>query len=461
MRVKRHQKFALATLAAALLLVVAAWAQAPPRPGAALERTPGARLYARYCADCHGRDARGTVIGFPLVARPSGPVTREIVLEALRTPLQMMPSFPRDVVSDDDAALIAYYLASLDHQVSGAPMPSPPDVSGLRPVPQLAPPPAVPAADPASYELREFDAGSCGAGRDIAVAPDGRVWYAGSERNTIVMFDPREEQFRCWPLPTRNARPQGLRVDRDGMVWVTLAGLPDNKLAMFDPRTELFAEFLMPHRPQLFVFPDRLVFDAERDPVFSLAYGDGAGRIDRKSGHFDYFPLPTFRARPDGIDVARNGHIWMSESIANKLVEIDPKTGKATEFVHPFATDDPGMGAIALDSRGNVWFAEHEFGSLGLFEPRSRRWRSWRTPANGGNPYGVSAIAVDHRDAVWFTHTGGNYIGRFDPRTDSVSVYPFPTDDTDCRDIDFGKDGAVWCVSTQSPKLIRLTLKGG
>jgi streptogramin lyase len=73
----------------------------------------------------------------------------------------------------------------------------------------------------------------------------------------------------------------------------------------------------------------------------------------------------------------------------------------------------------------------------------------------------VSAITVDHRDIVWFMHAGGNYIGRFDPRTESFSVYPFPSADSDCRDIDLSRDGAVWCVSTQSPKLIRLMLKGG
>ena len=96
-----------------------------------------------------------------------------------------------------------------------------------------------------------------------------------------------------------------------------------------------------------------------------------------------------------------------------------------------------------------------------MFEPRTKRWRSWRAPANGGSPHGVSAIAIDHRDTVWFTHAGGNYVGRFDPRTEGFSIYPFPTADTDCRDIDFGRDGALWCVSMQSPKLIRLTVKGG
>ena len=121
----------------------------------------------------------------------------------------------------------------------------------------------------------------------------------------------------------------------------------------------------------------------------------------------------------------------MSESIANKLVEIDPKTGKATEFAHPFATDDPGLGAIALVSAVMSGLPSTSSAVSACFEPRTKRWRSWRAPANGGSPHGVSAIAIDHRDTVWFTHAGGNYVGRFDPRTESFSIYPFPTADTD------------------------------
>jgi virginiamycin B lyase len=465
MRVRRGIGSALAASALALLLALPARAQEPDPASASpeVDRNSGAYFYARYCASCHGRDGRGTQVGFPLVDRPSGPVTPELLLESLRTPLQLMPSFPRDVINDDVAALIAYHIATLEHGATGAATPSPPEVpaAARRPDPALPPPPVVAPADPRTYEIKEYDAGSCGAGHDLAVAPDGRVWYAGIERNTIVMFDPRGERFRCWPVPTRNGQPQGLRVDRDGLVWFTLPGLPDNKVAMFDPRTELFSEFLLPHRPRPFVYPHTLVFNAERDPVFSLAYGDGAGRIDRKTGHFDFFPVPTYRAFPNGIEVARNGHIWMAEFIANKLIEIDPRTGKALEYPHPRANEDPGVRRIAFDSRGNVWFSEHEFGGIGVFDPRTRRWRSWRAPANGGKAYGTYAVNVDRRDAIWFSHFGGNYIGRFDPRTDVFSVYPLPTPDANCRLMDFARDGTLWCMSSRVPKLVRLALKPG
>ncbi len=148
------------------------------------------------------------------------------------------------------------------------------------------------------------------------------------------------------------------------------------------------------------------------------------------------------------------------KSIGNKLVEIDPKTGKAIEIPHPRAAEDPGLRAIALDSHGNIWFSEREFGSLGMFDPRTRRWRSWRAPAHGGKAYGTDAIVIDRRDAVWFSHAGGNYIGRFDPRSETVFIYPFLTSNTNCRHMDFAKDGALWCVSSRVPKLVRLMVKG-
>jgi virginiamycin B lyase len=432
-------------------------------PATDVDRDSGAYFYTRYCAGCHGQNGRGTLIGFPLVDRPSGPVTSELVLEALRTPLQLMPSFPSNVINDEVAALIVHHIATLEHAATGKAVPPPPEVpvSALRPIAALPPAPAGVPADPRTYEMKEYDASACGAGHDLAVAPDGRVWYAGIERNNIVMFDPRGEQFHCWPIPTRNGRPQGLRVDRDGLVWFTLTGLPDNKIGMFDPKTELFSEFQLPHWPRPFPFPHTLVFDADRNPVVSLAYGDAAGRIDRKTGHFDIFPIPTYRAQPYGIEIARNGHIWMAESIANKLVEIDPRSGRATEFPHPRAAEDPGVRRIALDSRGNIWFSEHEFGSIGLFEPHTRRWRSWRAPANDGRAYGTYAVNVDRRDAIWFSHFGGNYIGRFEPRTEKFSIYPFPTPDTNCRLMDFAKDGALWCVSSSGPRLVRLAVKPG
>jgi virginiamycin B lyase len=324
--------------------------------------------------------------------------------------------------------------------------------------PQLAPAPLVAPAPAGSYEMREY-ASLCGPGADVSVAPDGRIWFAGLAQNNIAVFAPRSDTFRCWPLPTRNARPYGIAVDRDGFVFVTLTGLPDNKVAMFDPKTELFTEYQLPTRPQPAVYPNAITFDGERNPLFTLEYGDGIGRIDRRTGAVQALPLTTRYARPTGITIAKNGHVLAAEFTGNKVFDYDPKTGKTAEFTHPRAAEDPGVRALATDSRGNIWVSEYSFGGIAMIDPRTQRWKSFRAPANGGAATGVAAIAVDARDMVWFTHHGGNYIGRFDPRTESFAVFPHVTAGMNCRSLEIAKDNALWCVGSGAAMLMKLTVK--
>lgn len=441
---------------------LAALAMAMLQPAAAQDavRASGAYHYNRHCAECHGADGRGTLIGFPLVGRPAGPLAPDAVLEALRFPLQSMPRFSRDVISDDVARLIAFHIGVLENRASGAAVPAPPEVdaAALHKPPELPPPPQVAPAPAGGYEMREYPS-DCGPGAGIAVAPDGRVWYAALAQNALAVFTPHAETFRCWPLPTRNARPHGIAADREGFVFATLTGLPDNKIAMFDPRNELFVEYQMPSRPQPLVLPHTIITDAERNPLFTLEYADALGRIDRRTGAVQALTLPSRLARPTGITIARNGHVMASLFTGNRLFDYDPKTGKTAEHAHPRAADDPGLRDIASDSRGQIWATEYEFGGIAVFDPRTQRWKSFRAPANGGEPRGVAAIAVDARDNVWFTHHGGNYIGRFDPRTESFAVYPHVTRDMNCRALEVTKENVVWCVGSTAPVLMKLTVK--
>jgi virginiamycin B lyase len=420
----------------------------------------GAHYYERHCAECHGADGRGTLIGFPLVGRPAGPLGPDVIVESLRFPLQSMPRFDRAAISDDVAKLIAFHIGVLENKASNAAVPAPPQVSAaaLRNPPSLPPAPEVAPAPAASYEMQEHKS-PCGPGADVGVAPDGRIWFTAIEQHALAVFNPRDAQIRCFPLPTRNSRPHGIAVDRDGFIFLTLTGLPDNRIAMFDPKTELFGEFQMPSKPQPFVYPHAITFDAERNPMFTLEYGDTVGRIDRRTGAVQSLPLTTRYARPTGITVARNGHVLVTEFTGNKLFDYDPKSGKTVEYPHPRAGEDPGLRALATDSKGNIWVAESEFGSIGMFEPRTQRWRSFRAPANGGAPRGLATLTVDARDVVWFAHHGGNYIGRFDPRNESFAVYPHTSKDMKCRALDIGKDGALWCMGLGAPVLMRLLIK--
>lgn len=443
------------TLAAVMLALCASQASAQDAV-----RASGAYYYERHCADCHGVDGRGTAIGFPLVGRPAGPLDAERIIEGLRFPLLAMPRFDRATISDDVAKLIAFHIGVLDNKASNTALPAPPQVAptALRTPPSLPPAPIVSPAPAASYEMQEY-ASPCGPGADIGIAPDGRIWFTAIEQNALAVFNPRNATFRCFPLPARNSRPHGLAIDRDGFVFITLTGLPINKVAMFDPTTELFVEYQMPGKPQPLVYPHTITFDADRNPMFTFEYGDGVGRIDRRSGVVQQLAIPTRYARPTGITASRNGHVLVAEFTGNKLFDYDPKGGKAVEYVHPRAADDPGLRALATDSRNNVWFAEYEFGAIGMFDPRTQRWRSFRAPANGGEARRLATLTVDARDVVWFAHHGSNTIGRFDPRNESFAVYPHQSKDMNCRALDIAKDGALWCMGSGAAMLMRLVIK--
>lgn len=322
----------------------------------------------------------------------------------------------------------------------------------LPPVPQVAP------ADPATYEMREYP-NPCGNGHSISVAPDGRVWFAGIAQHKLGMFDPSTERFRCWDIPTPRGRPHGIKVDPDGFVWLTVTGIPNNKVTTFDPKTELFVDYFMPKTPQKFMYPHTLVFDRQKNPVFSFEYGDAIGRIQRATGRLEVWPVPTARSRPYGIEVDRNGIIWALEFLGNKIIRLDPTTGNVREYPHPRLADDPGLRRMALDSQGRIWFGEHEFGSIGLFDPRTETWRSWRAPAPGGRPIEIYSFNVDQNDVVWLSHFGANYIGRFDPRTEKFSVYPHKSPQANCRLMDIDQNGEIWCAASGVPQLVRFKVK--
>lgn len=56
--------------------------------------------------------------------------------------------------------------------------------------------------------------------RDPAPGPDGNIYVTVMSGNRIARFDPTTHAFTEWDLPD-GARPHGLLVDHDGIVWYT------------------------------------------------------------------------------------------------------------------------------------------------------------------------------------------------------------------------------------------------
>lgn len=167
--------------------------------------------------------------------------------------------------------------------------------------------------DPASGEMRVFEAPRGRGPYGIAATPDGEVWYASLAGNHIARIDTRSGEAMVVEPPTRGAGPRRVWSNSKGVLWVSQWNA--GQLAAYDPQTKRWREWKLPG-------PDPAAYSVyvdERDMVWVSDFGANAVlRFDPGSETFQSFPLPR-----DGAAVrqmlGRPGEAWAPESGTDRL----------------------------------------------------------------------------------------------------------------------------------------------
>jgi len=243
---------------------------------------------------------------------------------------------------------------------------------------------------------------------DISDEDGAGVFPVGNR--DIVIFDPRTESWI--PIVTK-CDTHTVRIDQQGRYW--LSGNID-LLCMYDPSTKTERQWKLP--------------------------------VEFKSiGGFLY-----------GIDVAPDGTVWFSQPWGNTIGRYDP----ATDTIKQWEIPAPGFGPRRLrtDSKGNVWlpFAN---GHLGVYEPKTERFRFWATPGPKRQSPSSSAdyhynLFVDRtgnagkRDTVYISGADSDAIIAFDPETEAFVTYRVPTLGFFIRELE-AFDGGIWTVYSNDP----------
>src|SRR6476619_8141300 len=81
--------------------------------------------------------------------------------------------------------------------------------------------------------------------RDPAPAPDGSIYITVMSGNKIARFDTKAHTFKEWDVPA-GARPHGLLVDKQGIVWYT--GNGNGTIGRLDPVSGRATEYQTPSR---------------------------------------------------------------------------------------------------------------------------------------------------------------------------------------------------------------------
>ena len=80
------------------------------------------------------------------------------------------------------------------------------------------------------------------------------------------------------------------------------------------------------------------------------------------------------------MQAGTDGNLWTVGTASGKLVKVEYRTGKITEFSPP--TQDSGPFAVDVDRNRNfIWFGEMNARKLGRFDPRSNTFAEFPVPS--------------------------------------------------------------------------------
>ena len=294
----------------------------------------------------------------------------------------------------------------------------------------------------AALRIREYRLPRGTRPHDVAPARDGGVWYTAQGSGELGWLDPKTGGTRHVELGAGSA-PHGVIVGRDGAPWITDGGL--NAIVRVHPASGRVRRYPLP-RSAGYANLNTATFD-RRGVLWFTGQSGIYGRLDPRSGKVRVFRAPRGPG-PYGITTTPSGAVYYASLAGSYLGRIDVRRGTATVLRPP--TRGQGARRAWSDSRGRIWISEWNAGKLGMYNPRSRRWREWRLPGANPMPY---AVFVDDRDMVWLSDFGSNALVRFNPVTRRFTRFPLPTAGADVRQI-HGRRGQVWGAESGTDKLV-------
>ncbi len=82
--------------------------------------------------------------------------------------------------------------------------------------------------------------------RRLAIAEDGMIWYVNSRKGRLGRYDPKTGEIDEWSSPSGpDSHPYAIAVV-DGIVWYNESGMRPDALVRFDPRDETFQSWPIP-----------------------------------------------------------------------------------------------------------------------------------------------------------------------------------------------------------------------
>ena len=160
------------------------------------------------------------------------------------------------------------------------------------------------------------------------------------------------------------------------------------------------------------------------------------------------WPVPTIGSRPHDPLATRDGNIWWTGQLSNKLGRLNPKTGEFKEFPVKLQT---GPHGLMEDKDGNIWFTGNFRSLIGKLDPKTGEVTEYPMPDPAAkDPH---TLVFDHNGTLWFSVQQGNFVGRLDPKTGAIKLVHPPTDKARPYGMAVNSKNQVFFVEFGAPKV--------
>lgn len=276
----------------------------------------------------------------------------------------------------------------------------------------------------------------------------GLIWFSEPQVGRVSVFNPTTNTFRSYPTPGWGGN-DGLQVDDRDRVWFGLYNL-DNGLGVIDATTGVFTRYPAPYTGARLAIPTQtnrgtlLVTDhiAEKVSEFDPKTGTWLGTIT----------MPASSYPVGGTLEPETGDVYFPLYFFNGLGRWSPGATSITRIAAPSASGPAFLGI----HDGKVYFSYWLTNKLGIYDTRGGTFTEhlWRAGETGG----PLAMAPNGHVVVGTRNRG--YIAVFDPITLTFVDYVIPTANSGLKDgLTVAPDGVIWFTETiTANKIAKLVL---
>jgi DNA-binding beta-propeller fold protein YncE len=229
-------------------------------------------------------------------------------------------------------------------------------------------------------------------GQVTAVATDAsdQVYIFHRGKNPIVVFDKKGKFVRSWADGLVKTA-HGLRLDRDGNVWITDIG--SHLVMKFDPRGKL---------------------------LLTLGKKDESG------------DTPDRFTKPADVAVAPGGEFYVADGYGNSRVVKFSKEGKYQKEWGKKGAREGEFNlphVICLDTKGRVFVGDRENNRIQVFDPDGKFIAQWK---DSGAPFGLflnderMLVADGRANEINVLNLQGKVLGRWGEKGSAAGQFNLP-----------------------------------